>query len=556
MSKQKLTFILLIVILFIGFFLRFYKLGQIPPGPEWDEASVGYNAYSIAQTGKDEWGTKWPLIFPAFGDYKNPLYIYLTAAVVRLFGLNIVTTRFINALTGALLILVWFFIADLIFRNRKISLLTAFFLAVSPFGIFYSRIAGDGIMLSVFLIGLGIMAELYYLKNKRLIFFIFSVIFLILSMFSYNLARIVSPVLLIAVLFINFISVKTKKSFILIPLLLCSFSFFLLFKQSKMSVSSRLQYVGIFGEKKGVVLQINEFRDHDKNSLISKIVHNKVTFFAVTLAGNYISYFSSDYLVNFKEQSGVSESHYPPLHLIFIPFYYLGFILLIGKVAAGQPRSKRWSYLILLLLILFAPLPGAITEGQSTKRDLASLGSWEILTAGGLFYAANIIRQPKRRSVFLAVFVIIFLFNLYSYIKFLIVTYPRDYGYLYARRENKICDVIKTDYNRYDYFIFSRKIDGVPYIFPLFCLRFSPDRYWQTRQSTQSEGWFRINSFDKFIIVDESNEKNLARLDLKNKHIALFLNGDERNELIKLDPLSLPILPDKKNLLYLFSLQK
>jgi predicted membrane-bound mannosyltransferase len=58
--------IFLILILFLAFFFRFYQLGNIPFGFFCDEASVGYNAYSLANTGTDEWGVKWPLFFKAF----------------------------------------------------------------------------------------------------------------------------------------------------------------------------------------------------------------------------------------------------------------------------------------------------------------------------------------------------------------------------------------------------------------------------------------------------------------------------------------------------------
>ena len=34
--------------------LRFWQLGQIPPSLYWDEASLGYNAYSILLTARDE----------------------------------------------------------------------------------------------------------------------------------------------------------------------------------------------------------------------------------------------------------------------------------------------------------------------------------------------------------------------------------------------------------------------------------------------------------------------------------------------------------------------
>ncbi|EKD95597.1 MAG: hypothetical protein ACD_24C00433G0001, partial [uncultured bacterium] len=58
---KTLTILLLIVLL--GGALRFYQLASVPPSLARDEVSVGYNAYSILKTGKDEYGRIFPLSF-------------------------------------------------------------------------------------------------------------------------------------------------------------------------------------------------------------------------------------------------------------------------------------------------------------------------------------------------------------------------------------------------------------------------------------------------------------------------------------------------------------
>ena len=61
----------LTLILLIAFILRFYKLGIVPDGLQQDETSIGYNAYSILKTGRDEHGVYLPQNFQAFGEYKS-----------------------------------------------------------------------------------------------------------------------------------------------------------------------------------------------------------------------------------------------------------------------------------------------------------------------------------------------------------------------------------------------------------------------------------------------------------------------------------------------------
>ena len=73
-----------------------------PPGFYIDESSIAYNALTVAESGRDEHGETWPLYFRAFGDYKNPTYVYLLAAVFRVTGPGVAAARLLSALLGAL----------------------------------------------------------------------------------------------------------------------------------------------------------------------------------------------------------------------------------------------------------------------------------------------------------------------------------------------------------------------------------------------------------------------------------------------------------------------
>ena len=60
-EKIKQAILVSLIVLIAGFF-RLYQLGDVPPSPDWDETALGYNAYSISKTGKDEYGIFMPLI--------------------------------------------------------------------------------------------------------------------------------------------------------------------------------------------------------------------------------------------------------------------------------------------------------------------------------------------------------------------------------------------------------------------------------------------------------------------------------------------------------------
>lgn len=122
----------LAVIAVLAALLCFVRITKNPPGFYIDESSIAYNAHTIAGTGADEHGERWPLYFRAFGDYKNPVYIYILAGLFRLTGPSMLVPRLLSAVAviaaGAMLGL----LALRLTRSRFIALLTAIFALVTP----------------------------------------------------------------------------------------------------------------------------------------------------------------------------------------------------------------------------------------------------------------------------------------------------------------------------------------------------------------------------------------------------------------------------------------
>lgn len=81
-------------------FLYFYDVPKNPVGFFVDEASIAYNAHTVAQTGRDEYGEALPLYFRAFGEYKSPVYIYVLSLVFRVTGPSSLVARIVSATAG------------------------------------------------------------------------------------------------------------------------------------------------------------------------------------------------------------------------------------------------------------------------------------------------------------------------------------------------------------------------------------------------------------------------------------------------------------------------
>src|SRR3989344_7300220 len=118
--KNKLIILALFLMITFGVILRFWNLGSTPPSLNWDEVSLGYNAWSVLTTGKDEYGDSFPMILRSYDDYKPALYSYFLIPVISLMGMSEMAVRLPSALFGVLGIVVVYFLTIEIFTDKTI----------------------------------------------------------------------------------------------------------------------------------------------------------------------------------------------------------------------------------------------------------------------------------------------------------------------------------------------------------------------------------------------------------------------------------------------------
>jgi 4-amino-4-deoxy-L-arabinose transferase-like glycosyltransferase len=149
--------------------LRLWELGGMPPGLDTDEASIGYNAFSLLHTGRDEFGEPWPLAFRAFGEYKRPVYIYATLPSIAALGLTPLAVRLPAALAGALAVLAMYAVASLLLGGGRRALWAAGLLAVSPWHLQFSRAAREVslLILALLVMVAALLAALRFCRASR-----------------------------------------------------------------------------------------------------------------------------------------------------------------------------------------------------------------------------------------------------------------------------------------------------------------------------------------------------------------------------------------------------
>jgi 4-amino-4-deoxy-L-arabinose transferase-like glycosyltransferase len=129
--KKNITITILVAITALSLFLNNYKRDIVPPCFNADEAAFSYNAYSILKTGKDEYGTFLPLRLKSFGDYKMPLYSYLSVPIIGLFGLNETSARGLNILLSILFPITIYLFSKQLFKRDDGALVSAFLISTS-----------------------------------------------------------------------------------------------------------------------------------------------------------------------------------------------------------------------------------------------------------------------------------------------------------------------------------------------------------------------------------------------------------------------------------------
>lgn len=354
----------LITLILFGSFLRLFKLGQIPNSYTPDEVAQGYTAYSLLKTGHDEWGSSNLFSFRSFGDYKPSLQTLLMIPSIKVFGLTPFAIRFPNALFSILLIPLTAVLAFELFHQSRLSLISAMLVTVSPILLPMSRLALEANLIVV----VNLLAVIFYLKRKDF----FSLFFFGLSLLTYHSAKIIFPLSL----FVLFLLVR--RNFRSLALGVVIFIFVIL-----ITSSSRTGDI-IIAHPTDQWQSVAESRYTATISglpdIVSRLFNNKLTYLLFLFSHNYLSYLSPQFLAT----SGAGETTYGMLPgqgilgLIAFTGLTIGLILFLRK-----PKSN--SLQLLLMLILIAPIPAALSKGSYSANRLSLISPYlQILAAYGL----------------------------------------------------------------------------------------------------------------------------------------------------------------------------
>lgn len=455
----------LILVLIFGSILRLIYLGSFNPGFFRDEAAIAYNAYSIWQTGKDEFGMSYPIVFRSFEVFFMPLYIYLLSPIVGIFGLNEFNARVLSAISGIFGILAAYLIAFQIWKNDKIALLSAFLTAISPVSILYSRGTFEG-NLALTLFAYGFWALLKFIENNSIKSLTFSALFFTLSMYSYQSERLIVPFLGVVTFVLFYKKIISLKFKLLIPILLTLFLM--------MPILSLIFEPGSYHRAFGVSVFSRESNvpgwvEGENEGLI---VNDSIFLRGRQFAALYLSYFSPRNLF-FEGDANLQRGavNFSAFYGILLPALIIG-LFLIFKKNKDLSADKSKEIKLLIAWILLAPLPASLTSDPfHTYRSLLFYFPLTLVTSLGLY---NIFLFLRWRILTVGILIIL-CFNLsqflYSYFALTPVARAADWDYGYKELIGYLNT--QTDYTKI--VIDDKKTEG--YIHWLFLNKLDPKIY-------------------------------------------------------------------------------
>lgn len=486
--------ILLISVLILGIILRFYQLGQMPNGISSDEASLGYNAYSILKTGKDEFGVKLPLSLRAFGEYKAPLYSYLSIIPIFILDLNEVSIRLPSAVFSISTLLLIYFLVKELFNREKTALLCTFVFSVIPWNLQFGRIAYEGNLMLFLLCGGVYFFYRGFTQNK---YFLLSTIFFCLSFYSHYNIRIFLPIFLISLFLIFKDKLNNFKKIVIFNLLLgIMFLFPLLINTVRFEKNSRFNFISLFNDV-NIALTVNEkVAGHIWQGIGSpasiRFMHNKISEPMTRFMENYISHFNPLFLLFIGDDSKFYKTPGSGLILFtFLPFLFIGLMLLLKKADLG---SK-----IILLWLFLSPIASSVTRmSASGNRAFMMLIPVVILIGIGINRFSDHYSASKKKWIMMAICLfLIFDLSYYldNYFVHLSAKYEKDIQY----QTKETVQAISKYGSVYDKIWITPKFPG--YIHLLFHLRYPPEKYQvQANLGLLDEfGFGHVYSFDKYV---------------------------------------------------------
>lgn len=485
---MKKYFLLLIFI--AAFILRTYQIADNPPSLSWDEVSIGYNAYSVLTTGRDEHGRFLPFdTFVAYGDYKPPLAIYATIPFVAIFGLNELAVRLPSALLGTLTVIIVYFLVNELLRQKSdtLAVVSAAVLAFSPWHINLSR-GGFEANIALFFAVLGVWFVLKARNNPK--YWIFAWLPFVATVYTFNSSRVFAVLLTPALVLFTLRDVKKNIRLFIFGIIIAAITVAPIVPHL-LSPQARLRFteVNIFSDL-SVIEKSNTRIAREPNNVIGKLVNNR----RVGFTWNFLIHFMDNLQPQFLFVTGDGNPKFSiqdvgQLYLIEAPLLAIGIIALFVEYPAVASLLLYW--------LVAAIVPAATArETPHALRILNSLPTWHIFIAFGILSVYRYVK--KGRAIYCLLLIALYGFSITYYLHTYYVHYPIEYSHEWQYGYREAIAKIAPLVSKYDHVVITDSI-GRPYMYTLFYTKTRPSDFWNTKKDYfDAAGFYHVDGFLKY----------------------------------------------------------
>lgn len=498
---------LLIAILVLAIGLRFWKLGSIPPSLTSDEASLGYNAYSILKTGRDEYGKFLPVIFKSFGDYKPGLYIYLDVPFVAALGLNEFATRLPSAVAGVISVYLIYLICSKLFA-KKLAIFAAFALSINPWSIYFSRGAWE-VNVSLTLTLAGIYFFLKAMEKSK--YFILSALLFALTLLTYQGAKLSTGIVVVLLIFLYWKQIfkfERKHLFfgiglgivVSIPIVLSLFN----------GQAGRLKVFSVFSypRPKSYTQAFLDEGEEKVGDLNYYLFHSEGLNFLRGILGRFFNHFSGKFLFFEGDWSNPRQS--APYQGMLL----LGDLLLV-IIGIFSLIKKGWSKeaLFVLLWLTFSPLPSALSRDQvHAVRALNMQVPLGILISFGMMALFDNFKKVAPIIILSGVFALFYFAGFIYFLDAYFVHVPTHDSIYWNYGYKQVVEIVTPIQKKYKKIKVQQSFNQ-PYIYFLYYQKYDPFKYQKMARLVNSDNLKDVGlvlSLDniQFEKIDWNAEKN------------------------------------------------
>ena len=421
--KKHWNLVALVVIVLVAAVLRLYHLGSLPNSLYIDEVAIAVDAASIAQTGKDMHGGPWfTAIFPSYGDYKLPVYIWFTAVSEKIFGQTDFAVRLPSAIAGVLTVVIVYALALELFehesRKKFIALCSATAVAIMPWSILFSRTGFEAHVGQVVFLT-SVYAALRA-KNASWMYFVSAAVGAF-AVYTYYSVRFVFPVVFVLIFLLQMKKKVWKRSACWMVGGLAVF-FLLLMPMMQSPLYTQMQFIRLSTENvlstTAFIEKANLLRALTRDNMISHIVFHRTVFMMEELARHYADFLNPSYLfltgdANLRHstwQSGIFLLGMAPLFLL-------------GLIALAQKHKKVGIFVFVWYVA--AILPAAVPyDTPHALRSLNALGLMACIIGLGSSELLLLANKSALWKLLCLATVVLMILNFFSFWHDYTVLYP------------------------------------------------------------------------------------------------------------------------------------